>query len=863
MFITGAGRTVFTLDEAGDLTWKIPENAESMPFFNYESFEVFLGNPHYIRFFGTFAGHVIEFRVAHSDEDSINLIYEGWFLLQCERLSERESRRDEPFGYLRALEEGYFADLVITAANGKQFHVHRTLLKLGNAEVDWGGGGPLEGLPEPLVCVALHFLYGGCLPPSGSMDEAMARDCLATLGSVPGFGQLARLCNLHLRQAALKQQVVSLVTEVHTCAENVVDYFSGAKGATEGAATPAHLCFIAGRALRECAVGCSKLLLLCHLFSKQKSELSREERHEIIKYCVSRLPTFMNQLQRLLEAIKKTFGNYLGAERAVLAAYLVPEIESSLESLFQLVTEAKTALEILVSRSGSDISASSDREFGKRGADLDVSRSLRHSLHIREQMKMRGFCEKVAVTFGRLMRKKESFCEMGASSKVRSVSKKLEQFIGEIPVLLLRIEELRSAVVEKQSWKEWKFLFKLGTSKVTWVLNQIVAHREALQTTVVHLTDLIARDQFSAALAQLGILETGAPPDARDSNPFEASQMDVPAEADVSSQREPPMESLYRPLLARDSPLAHNSLHLLREGTDTDMMFEIVVRHTPSSAPFSPERESPPPESRQESTRLVAAHRAIVATRCEWFKKALLSGMRESIHRKIVVHDTTPEVFGLFLEYLYCGFLNTDELGAEQLSELMQLGDRYEVDRLKLITEDSLRDHIDEDSALYLLNLADQLNARHLRNSALEFIALNKDMAKSEVFHDLPEDLQSEVMEMVTWFELRSSQRPEETSYARYFEPDSPSSASSSLLDVDEFASVLTLSPSEENVPENVGGDEASPPDEALGRDAAQLELCVELLRDVVGAAVPRDDLVRVSLAADYDLNRALNFFFS
>lgn len=33
-------------------------------------------------------------------------------------------------------------------------------------------------------------------------------------------------------------------------------------------------------------------------------------------------------------------------------------------------------------------------------------------------------------------------------------------------MLLLRIEELRSAVLEKQSWKEWKFLFKLGTSKV-------------------------------------------------------------------------------------------------------------------------------------------------------------------------------------------------------------------------------------------------------------------------------------------------------------------------------------------------------------------------------------------------------------
>lgn len=48
-----------------------------------------------------------------------------------------------------------------------------------------------------------------------------------------------------------------------------------------------------------------------------------------------------------------------------------------------------------------------------------------------------------------------------------------------------------------------------------------------------------------------------------------------------------------------------------------------------------------------------------------------------------------------------------------------------------------------------------------------------------------------------------------------------------------------------------------------LTQDSAQLEVCVEQLRDVVGEAVPREALVQVSLAADYDVNRALNFFFA
>ena len=45
--------------------------------------------------------------------------------------------------------------------------------------------------------------------------------------------------------------------------------------------------------------------------------------------------------------------------------------------------------------------------------------------------------------------------------------------------------------------------------------------------------------------------------------------------------------------------------------------------------------------------------------------------------------------------------------------------------------------------------------------------------------------------------------------------------------------------------------------------DSARLEGCIQSLRDIVGDGVPREELVRVCLAADYDVNRALNFFFS
>lgn len=46
------------------------------------------------------------------------------------------------------------------------------------------------------------------------------------------------------------------------------------------------------------------------------------------------------------------------------------------------------------------------------------------------------------------------------------------------------------------------------------------------------------------------------------------------------------------------------------------------------------------------------------------------------------------------------------------------------------------------------------------------------------------------------------------------------------------------------------------------GSGNLRLESVVRHLREIVGPQVPRSTLVEITLAADYDLNRALNFFY-
>lgn len=89
--------------------------------------------------------------------------------------------------------------------------------------------------------------------------------------------------------------------------------------------------------------------------------------------------------------------------------------------------------------------------------------------------------------------------------------------------------------------------------------------------------------------------------------------------------------------------------------------------------------------------------------------------MQEDINRKIQVHNTSPILFSLFLEYLYSGRLDYSSLSVEQISELLLLSDRYEVDSLKQACEHELKSHLDIESVIYFFSMADQSNANILK----------------------------------------------------------------------------------------------------------------------------------------------------
>lgn len=135
----------------------------------------------------------------------------------------------------------------------------------------------------------------------------------------------------------------------------------------------------------------------------------------------------------------------------------------------------------------------------------------------------------------------------------------------------------------------------------------------------------------------------------------------------------------------------------------------------------------------------------------------------------------------MFLEYLYSGCINIKELSVDQIAELMMLSDRYEVDTLKQVCEQVLKRHIDGDSVLYFLSLADQFNARVLKvcvpcwffivrlvscisqrlhwslvfvfvqDACMTYASHHPGIMDHDLFEELPQSLQSEIYDLIIW----------------------------------------------------------------------------------------------------------------
>lgn len=119
------------------------------------------------------------------------------------------------------------------------------------------------------------------------------------------------------------------------------------------------------------------------------------------------------------------------------------------------------------------------------------------------------------------------------------------------------------------------------------------------------------------------------------------------------------------------------------------------------------------------------AHRIVLAARSSVFKAELYGQMKEKYRMTCIqIDDMDPRVFKAMLSFIYTDKfpkVNKDEK-IVMAQHLLVAADRYNLERLKVISMDVLRRYIDPSTAVSTLVLAEQHGCPRLKEECFKFL---------------------------------------------------------------------------------------------------------------------------------------------
>ncbi|XP_069955000.1 uncharacterized protein [Cherax quadricarinatus] len=614
--------------------------------YTYQNLQCY-GNRTLLRF-AAYNGHIIEFRLDQPvmSRDLMLLTYDGWFMLQCEKLTTPEIVPDLPYSLLPALADGYFSDVTIIAKSGRKFDVHSIVLESSMPSMNWT---TLCGMDDTALETILHYLYSCCLP--STLTVATAHKSIAATQHLECFEDFRKKCDVFIKNTNLRNRLVCLMQEVQECVEVMVQLFNPSDPAVT---SPTHLITVLKAALRQMAIGVVKVVELSQEFEQCGWRLTQAEQHEVMRYTRSQLPPLLATVVRLLANVRASLAVLNHHTRQQLAQQLVPEISSVLQTVCVDVGSLRTSLEHIIQASSTSLESS-------HSPTHLLAKSLRNDLHLRELQKLRILQENLTSFLNSLVHKREQFEEIGGGARVRGVARIIEHFTEELPVLTLRLEEAAADLEDIVEWSEFKFVFKGATSKVGSIVERLVEHRGVVESLVAELVERVGHPAFTASLQHLGLLaplqdssgesSSSEDPKTQELRPSSAADMNSPGDtegpvdsssrsfsnsSDTSSssgQRRCPsipnvdtipdehsqspcklslVSRVCEPPPSRSNPLAINIARLLSDPVLSDMTFVVVP----------PADDEASPSSSQEELDMIEGHGANQSASKESVKEA-------------------------------------------------------------------------------------------------------------------------------------------------------------------------------------------------------------------------------------------------
>ncbi|CAO1382807.1 unnamed protein product [Diamesa tonsa] len=627
----------------------------------------------------------------------------------------------------------------------------------------------LFNLTKDTLMPVLYWLYSESLPPN--LNETQLESLLKLCATIAPLNKMIGPCKKYLRLIKLKKVLIDIFTDIHSCLNRMIQILNPYYVAR----CPSTLCELFKQCLREVSLGCALFLQLSQIFSKD-TFLNRFQRNEIIKFIKTRIPIFISQTHQLLQNILVILKSLQPDEKNDLINYLVPEIILALEVTTEITEDLKNSLEIICKNinlatadqqkieDGDGSSIEITKLSSKTNSSHAVDKDLKFFLHVCEVKQLHDIYGKVNSILEVIQHKQMTFNSMNLAEKQTCISINMDHLLIEIPIVIERLEELSRSMDDKVGWKEFKFCFKFMTSHINGILSKLLEHKATLFYPISKLCQLVNKRKFTKKIIELELMDKKMAA----KNMEQSDNVDVDSEQTLNKDYNIYKINLFSGLCespnANNSNLSKNALKLLHSGHLSDMEFEVITTATSidplvslSSTPVSVITPNTTNGYDYNETGAVKkeyhifkAHRVIVAARCEYLKKALLSGMQEDINRKITIYDTSPVIFRRFLLYLYGGPIDKST-GLESICELMLLADRYSVESLKEVCEQTLIDSIDCESVICMISISDRFNANTLKANCLSYLSQHIELTGSEMFRELSSDLQAEVFELVQW----------------------------------------------------------------------------------------------------------------
>lgn len=835
-------------DEQCDVTWYIPKGVEPIPLYHTTSFNIereimdLIGGEDgkTFRFLiekGTDEGQlVLKTPIDDSYEEESN----GEMVFIIDKVSTGIATIVDNFSLKDALEDGFFSDLTVHSSDGVSFPVHRTVLVSSSPRGSYREWEVLlSGFKATLIKTILEYLYTDSLPVNLSLS--LAKELCAAISLKPKLSRLCDLCRAFIESNNLKQRLMGFVDDLQSSLEL-------AKRIVESTemANPVKVTYAIKQLAKEAAAGAAKVCLMCELYTRNKKEMSKKEKHEVLEYVRGRVVVFVDLLNELIETALSNFTQLTGGQKMEVATYIIPEVERIWDMLNTTSKEVETAMSAKVkslhTKGGrphfqkQDIKLSFIFQFIARGKELKRLQRIRKEF---EDFVLHSH------------RKRDEFREWTESEKAEKIVRVMDGLEGEGMNQMEQLSDLKKDILIDNAldWKKFKIMVAVCCSYVSWSLQKAQSFKTPLRPILLKGLKFIQRSDVNDVLLYFELLDEADLKELRDDDQEE--------EEDLMKLVMPGLQASPSTMVVTENLLAQGCHKLLSSRDYSDMQFVLMPPSSPPPPPLPHATLNGTEEDRLEVEEagegvVIPAHRVIVAARCEYFKRALQSGMKEAINKRIVIHDCEESVFHTFLYYLYGGTLDTGAMTTDDIIELMAVADRYETTSLRGMCEGLLVERVEDGNVFGLLQVADHYSARRLREMTLQHIIADPDILMSELdaYSNLPDDLKDEIRKLLSSFNphlaLRHSSGTREIPPVR---SDSNSTSDS------------TNNASSNN--STSGGEPGFDDSYYQTAEVLAFEESLGELRGILGAEPTDDTLREILLAADMDVNRAANFYFS